>query len=175
MKRNSIILIFPLILIIIVSADMDIYKTSSLNLGTGKVAHIAIVVNDIEATTKAYAELFGMEPPKIKLGTSPPDYMGMPTEGKAKMAFINLDNITLEFFEPVGGPTAWSDFLESHGEGVHHLGFWVEGLDEHVKNLEEKEMSVIQSGGGAWGRYRYIDATADLTVMIELMELSNPE
>ena len=173
MKRNSIILIFPL-LVTIISADMDTYKTSSWNLGTRKVAHIAMVVSDIEATTKTYAELFGLEAPKVKLGTSPV-YMGQPTEGKAKMAFINLDNITLEFFEPVGSHTAWSDFLESHGEGVHHLGFYVEGLDEHVKNLELKQMPVVQSGGGAWGRYRYIDATSDLTVMIELMELSNPE
>ena len=174
MKRSSIIFLIPFLLIIILSADMDTYKTSSWNLGTRKVAHIAIVVNDIEATTKTYAELFGLEAPKVKLGTSP-DYMGQPTEGKAKMAFINLDNITLEFFEPVGGPTSWSDFLENHGEGVHHFGFYVEGLDEHVKNLESKEMPVVQSGGGAWGRYRYIDATSDLTVMIELMELSNPE
>ena len=35
-----------------------------------------------------------IEPPKIKLGVSP-EYMGKPTEGKAKMAFIQLDNITV--------------------------------------------------------------------------------
>ncbi len=175
MKTGIILFGIPILLILIISADMATTNQHALwDLGTKKVAHVAIVVKDIESTTKAYAELFGIDAPKIKLGTSP-GYMGQPTEGKAKMAFINLDNITLEFFEPVGGPTAWSDFLENHGEGVHHFGFYVEGLDEHVKNLELKEMPVVQSGGGTWGRYRYIDATSDLTVMIELMELSKPD
>jgi methylmalonyl-CoA/ethylmalonyl-CoA epimerase len=175
MKSRNILFGIPIFLIIIVSADMaNTNQHSSWDLGTKKVAHIAIVVGDIEATTKTYAELFGLEAPKVKLGTSP-DFMGRPTEGKAKMAFINLDNITLEFFEPVGGPTAWSDFLETHGEGVHHFGFWVEGLDEHVADFESKGMPVIQNGGGDWGRYKYIDATSGLGVMVELLERNNPE
>ena len=175
MKNTILLICIPVVLIIIVSADMACNQQSSWDLGTKKVAHVAIVVEDIEVTTKAYAELFGLEPPKVKIGTTPLKYMGKPSEGKAKMAFINLDNIMLEFFEPVGGPSAWHDYLDNHGEGVHHFGFWVEGLDDHVQNLKSKDMPVIQSGGGAWGRYRYIDTSDDLAVMIELMERSKAE
>jgi catechol 2,3-dioxygenase-like lactoylglutathione lyase family enzyme len=176
MKRSNYLIVIPVLLIILVSADMaTVKKQSSWDLGTKKVAHVAIVVNDIEATTRTYAEVLGIDPPKIRLGVSPAHYMDKKTEGKAKMAFINLDNITLEFFEPVDGPTAWQDFLDTHGEGMHHLGFWVEGLDDHVKNFASMDMPVIQERSADWGRYCYIDATSGLGIWIELLERSNPE
>jgi catechol 2,3-dioxygenase-like lactoylglutathione lyase family enzyme len=174
MKRNGILFLIALIMMVTVSADVGNSKIeASHELGTRTMAHVAIVVRDIEAATEAYAALFGMDPPGIRLGKSP-DYMGHPTEGKAKMAFIKLDNISLEFFQPVGGPSAWQDFLESRGEGVHHFGFWVEGLDDHVRYFETGQMPVVQRGGGDWGRYRYIDATGRLGVMIELLEKKTP-
>ena len=170
MKRTGISLLIPLFMMAAVSSDKGMSDIeSSHELGTRTMAHVAIVVRDIEATTGAYAELFGVERPRIRLGESP-DYMGHPTGGKAKMAFINLDNISLEFFQPVGGPSAWQDFLETRGEGVHHFGFWVEGLDDHVRYFEAGQMPVVQRGGGDWGQYRYIDATGRLGIMIELLE-----
>jgi len=60
--------------------------------------------------------------------------------------------------------------LENRGEGVHHFGFWVEHLDDHVRYFEAEQMPVVQSGGGEWGQYRYIDATGQLGIMIELLE-----
>ena len=170
MKKNSILWVIPVIMMVMVSADMGMAGTRTRDgLGTKTVAHVAIIVRDIEKTTRTYAEIFGLAPPAIRLGASP-EYMGKPTKGKAKMAFINLENITLEFFEPVDGPSAWQDFLEEKGEGVHHFGFWVKDLDMHVKVLASRNMPVVQSGGGDWGRYRYVDATAGLAVMIELLE-----
>ena len=175
MNKASILSGIFLSVMIIVSADI---KTSDIriarNLGTKTIAHVAIVVNDIEKTTRAYAELFGIDPPIVRLGNSP-DYMGESTEGKAKMAFIQLENIILEFFEPVGGPSAWQDFLEKKGEGVNHFGFWIEDLEDHVNYFKSRDMPVIQSGGGDWGRYRYVDASSGLAVMIELMEKKNPD
>lgn len=174
MKKNSVLWFIPVIMMITVSADIETPGNhSNYNLGTKKVAHVAIIVNDIEKTTQNYAELFGMEPPKVRLGVSP-QYMGKPTEGKAKMAFINLENITLEFFEPVGGPSAWQDFLDTKGEGVHHFGFIIKHLEDHVDFFESRDMPVIQSGGGDWGRYRYVDATSGLAAMVELLEMNDP-
>jgi len=175
MKKNSILLFIPVMMMISVSADMersDIHKT--YDLGTKTVAHVALIVNDIERTTRNYAEIFGVEAPKVRLGASP-EYMGKPTEGKAKMAFINLENITLEFFEPVGGPSAWQYFLDTKGEGVHHFGFIIKDLEDHVDFFDSRHMPVIQSGGGEWGRYRYVDATSGLATMIELLEMNDPQ
>jgi methylmalonyl-CoA/ethylmalonyl-CoA epimerase len=175
MKKHTLLWFIPVIMIIAVSADMersDIH--TSYDLGTKTVAHVALIVKDIEKTTRNYAEIFGIEPPKVRLGVSP-QYMGKPTEGKAKMAFINLENITLEFFEPVGGPSAWQDFLDTKGEGVHHFGFIIKHLEDHVDFFQSRDMPVIQSGGGDWGRYGYVDATSGLATMIELLEMNDPE
>ena len=175
MRKNSILLFIPVVMMIAVSADMETSDIhTSYDLGTKTVAHVALIVKDIEKTTRNYAEIFGIEPPKVRLGVSP-QYMGKPTEGKAKMAFINLENITLEFFEPVGGPSAWQDFLDTKGEGVHHFGFIIKHLEDHVDFFESRDMPVIQSGGGDWGRYRYVDATSGLAAMIELLEMNDPE
>ena len=175
MTKNTLFLCIPIMMMITVSADIETSGThSNYELGTKTVAHVAIIVNDIEKTTQTYAELFGIEPPAVRMGVSP-EYLGKPTEGKAKMAFIKLENITLEFFEPVGGPSAWQDFLDTKGEGIHHFGFFIKDLEDHVDFFESRDMPVIQSGGGDWGRYRYVDATSGLATMIELLELSNPK
>ncbi len=175
MNKKGILLVIPLLMMIIVSADIETLDIqTSYDLGTKTVAHVAIIVNDIEKTTQTYAELFGIEPPKVRLGTSP-EYMGKPTEGKAKMAFINLENISLEFFEPLGGPSAWQDFLDTKGEGVHHFGFIINDLEDHIDFFESRDMPVIQSGGGDWGRYRYVDAVSGLATMIELLEMNVPQ
>ena len=174
-RKNRLLLFIPAVMMVLVSADMESPdRHADYDLGTRTVAHVALIVKDIGKTTRNYADLFGIEAPKVRLGVSP-EYMGKPTEGKAKMAFIELENITLEFFEPVGGPSAWQEFLDTRGEGVHHFGFVIHGLEGHVEYFESRDMPVIQSGGGAWGRYRYLDATSGLATMIELLEMSHPE
>jgi catechol 2,3-dioxygenase-like lactoylglutathione lyase family enzyme len=175
MKKNTLFWLVPVIMITAASADMETSDIhTSYDLGTKTVAHVALIVNDIERTTRNYAEIFGIEPPQVRLGVSP-EYLGKPTEGKAKMAFINLENITLEFFEPVGGPSAWKDFLDTKGEGVHHFGFIIKDLEDHVDFFQSRDMPVIQSGGGEWGRYRYVDARSGLATMIELLEMKVPQ
>jgi methylmalonyl-CoA/ethylmalonyl-CoA epimerase len=173
-KQGLFFIFLPAVLFTILSARIVRDESNPVsNIGTKNMAHIALVVKDIESTTRIYADLFGIDPPKIKLGSSP-TYMGKPTGGKAKMAFIHLENISLEFFEPVDGPSAWQEFLDTKGEGVHHFGFWIEEMDKKVALFESQGMPVIQSGGGDWGRFRYIDSSSGLAVMVELLEKNNP-
>jgi hypothetical protein len=42
-------------------------------------------------------------------------FRGSPSQGRAKLAFFNLNNIVLEIIEPIGGLSTWSKFLEKHG------------------------------------------------------------
>ena len=170
MWKNGIIALLAIGMVILAAAKSGPGKEEGTGeLGTRSMAHVAIVVHDIEATTEAYAQLFGIDPPPVRMGQSP-EYMGGTTTGKAKMAFLKLDNISLEFFEPLGGPSAWQDFLEENGEGVHHFGFWITGLDGLVEQFEAGDMPVVQRGGGDWGRYRYVDTRKELGLMIELLE-----
>jgi hypothetical protein len=42
-------------------------------------------------------------------------FRGSPSQGRAKLAFFNLNNIVLEVIEPIGGLSTWSKFLEKLG------------------------------------------------------------
>jgi len=58
-------------------------------------------------------------------------YEGKAT-ARAKLAIFRLENITFELFEPVGKPNTWQEFLEKHGEGVHHPAFSVERMEQNI-------------------------------------------
>ena len=90
-------------------------------------------------------------------------------DARAKLAFFDLGHVQLELIEPVGGPSTWQEFLDTKGEGVHHIAFNIEDMDAQVAMLEEKGMPLVQRGDFQGGCYSYIDSTAQLGVMIELL------
>lgn len=145
------------------------------SLGSRVVCQIGLVVRDVEKSARAYAALLGVDVPAWVL-TAPAEkshirYRGQPTQGRAKIAFFQLDNIALELIEPVGGPSAWQEFLETRGEGVHHIAFRISGLDEQIAFLEAKGLPLVQRGDFTGGCYAYMDSAAQLGVILELLEI----
>ena len=142
-------------------------------LTTHTVAQIAIVVRDIESTAKAWADLLGVDAPPWHM-TDPREesnacYRGEPTDARAKLAFFHMDNLSIELIEPVGGPSTWQEFLDAHGDGVHHIAFRVEDMDGHVAMFEAKGMTLQQSGDYTGGCYSYMDSTGKLGTIVELL------
>lgn len=144
-------------------------------LGTNIVTQIGILVNDIETTSQAYADFFGVEKPQwIITDTVDKTNMelnGKPSAARAKLAFFKVGTtLELELIEPDHEPSTWRNHLDQHGEGVHHIAFEVEGMEEKVKLLEKNHMRLAQKGDYEGGRYAYIDSAPELKVMIELLE-----
>lgn len=145
-------------------------------LGTTTVTQIGIVVRDIETAKKKYADFFGVSVPPTCDSGDPEvvktTYMGEPVpETGCWMAFFDLPNLQLEIIQPFGGKSTWQDFLDKHGEGVHHFSFGVKGTDEKIKILENFGGNVVQRGlyGGATGEYTYLDIP-EMGIMLELLE-----
>lgn len=155
---------------------MSTYSPSDRPLrtfGNNVVTQIGFVVEDIEKSSRAYADLFGVEVPEINI-TDPLEkshtaYRGEPTEARAKLAFFRLENITIELIEPVGGPSIWQEFLDTKGEGVHHIAFQVDDLDGHIALLEQNGGQLVQRGDFTGGSYTYVDTTPRLGTIIELL------
>ena len=147
----------------------------SEGLGTDVVTQVGLIVRDIEKSVDAYVDVFGL---KQRPGVSMTDtvdtahtrYMGQPSEARAKLAFIDMGQVTIELIQPVGGPSTWKDFLDAHGEGVHHIAFMVKGTDQVLAYLAGKGMPLIQRGDYTGGQYSYVDTAPRLGVILELLE-----
>lgn len=144
-------------------------------LSNPRLAQVAVIVRDIERAAKAYAALFGMPVPQI-IETAGFDeahthYRGEPTGARAKLAFLNLGPLQLELIQPLGGPSTWQEFLDQHGEGIHHIAFRVSGMDDRLARLEQSGIPTVQRGDYKGGRYAYVDGQpAGLGAVIELLE-----
>ena len=143
-------------------------------LNASNICQIALVVRDIERSAKTWATLLGMDVPEIT-ETDPSDrahtvYRGTATEARAKLAFLELGPITVELIEPIGGPSVWQEALDNDGEGVHHVAFNVQGMEDALTRLGESDMPTAQRGDFEGGRYAYVDAHHKLGLMLELLE-----
>ena len=128
----------------------------------------------MEKTLDHYTSVFGIDRPETII-TGPAEesqirFRGETTPARAKLAFIRFSNITLELIEPVDGPSVWREFLDSHGEGVHHIAFQVKGMQSTVDDFDSRGVPLSQKGEYTGGRYAYLDAADKLGVDIELLE-----
>ena len=142
--------------------------------GQGTVVQVGVVVKDIEKAAAAYADFLGVAVPKW-FWTDTEDiantqFRGKSTPARAKLAFIELKNITLELIEPDQNPSTWREFLDAKGEGVHHIAFEIKGMDDKMALLAKKGMPLLQKGDYQGGRYAYIDGTTKLGLILELLE-----
>jgi methylmalonyl-CoA/ethylmalonyl-CoA epimerase len=147
---------------------------TSTPLGTNTFVQVGLVVRDIEAAAKAWAELLGLPVPPVSVtdlvDVAHTEYQQQPTPARAKLAFLKLGQVSLELIEPLGEPSTWNDQLASHGESLHHLAFVVQGLAERLPGLAAAGMPVVQRGDYKGGRYVYLDARERLGAVVELLE-----
>lgn len=147
----------------------------AIDPGLKTVVQVAIVTRDIEASARRWAAVLGMEVPRIT--TTRPgqevkvEYRGKASGGQAKLAFFKLGQVVLELIEPVGPGTSWKQFLDEHGEGVQHLGFQVQDLNQAIANARKSGMPVHHRGryDGDNGDYVYVDSGKALGVTLEFL------
>lgn len=147
-------------------------------IGTNIVTQVGFIVRDIETSRTKFAEFFGMEAPPIidggKYEVTGTTVMGQPApRANCLMAFFNAGpNVQIELIQPNGIKSTWQDFLDEHGEGMHHIAFGVKGMNEKIAACQALGMECVQCGkyGDGSGEYAYLDATGDLKCIVELLE-----
>lgn len=145
-------------------------------LGTKTPSQVAIIVKDIEASKRAYAAFWGVEvPPTVGGGdyaVTKTEYFGEPApDANCKMAFFSLGNIQFEIIEPSSAQSTWRDFLQQHGEGLHHMAYQVKDIYQSMEEMKKAGYTLTQFGfyGGGNGAYAYFDCTKDLACFVELL------
>lgn len=142
--------------------------------GTTTVTQVGIIVQDIEARAKAWADLLGLPMPEIQI-TGPieeaqTEYRGAPCTARAKLAFFHLGQVDLELIEPIGEPSTWKDQLNQHGDSLHHIAFQIQGMQEKLAYLASNDIPLVQRGEYTGGRYAYVDSREQLGTIVELLE-----
>jgi len=143
-------------------------------LGTTTITQVGIIVRDIEARVRAWADIFGLPAPEIMitdtLELARTEYRGAPSTARAKLAFFHLGRVDVELIEPLGEPSTWRDQLEQHGDSLHHIAFKINGMQEKLVYLDSKGVPLIQRGEYTGGRYAYVDGIQQLGTIVELLE-----
>ena len=117
----------------------------------GKVIEICTVTRDYRRTMEGMVAL-GIGPWRVY--TFSPEtvteqtYMGKPAEYSIKVCFTEVENVIWEIMQPLSGPSIFSDFLEEHGEGIHHVAFNCRDVnwERRVQEFESRGFHLIQSG-----------------------------
>lgn len=143
-------------------------------LGTNVIAQIGILVHEIEKTSQAYADFFGVKNPGWSLtdtvDKAETEFKGNSTDARAKLAFFDMGSLQLELIEPDQRPSTWREYLDQHGEGPHHIAFYIKGMKEKITMMERSQMPLMQKGEYTGGRYAYMDTFKDLKIILELLE-----
>jgi methylmalonyl-CoA/ethylmalonyl-CoA epimerase len=139
-----------------------------------KVVQVGLIVRDIEKTAQAYCRIFGVEMPPIIVtegyAEAHTTYRGQPSTARAKLAFFNMGQLSIELIEPIGEPSTWKDYLDAKGEGVHHIAFQIKDTPAVVERLAGESIPVVQQGDYTGGRYTYLESEKVLGVALELLE-----
>ena len=146
-------------------------------LGTNLFAQVGCIVKDIEETKKKWAAFLGVDvPPTQPIGDyeiTQTTFNGEPApEAYCDMAFFDVGpNLQLELIQPNEKPSTWRNFLNEHGEGMHHIAFQIKDSKTMVANAEKAGLKLVQHGvyGDGGGEYNYLDAP-ELKCIIELLE-----
>ena len=143
-------------------------------IGNNRMVQVGIIVRDIDKASGEYAEFFGIEKPAVKVTdayeTAETEYKGEASPATAKLAFMDFGSLQVELIEPDEHPSTWREYLDEHGEGVHHIAFFINGMKAKIAALGENGFALDQKGEYTGGRYAYINTRETLKTMIELLE-----
>jgi methylmalonyl-CoA epimerase len=97
--------------------------------------------------------------------------MDIPSD-KVRIAFLGVGESKVELVEPVDDTTGVARFLESKGEGFHHVCFEVGNLAESLIRLELDGLELIDTAPrrGAEGPVAFIHPRSCQGVLVELIE-----
>ena len=133
-------------------------------LGLQAVDQVSFAVKDIDETIQSWSSMYGIGPWTFAENGGK-DAKGRPW--KIRMAFAYLGPVQIELVQCTEGRIFQSRFLDTWGEGLHHLGFYVDDLDAEVDKLVAKGAKLFVHDPG---RFPYLDSGGPGGAIFELMQ-----
>jgi methylmalonyl-CoA/ethylmalonyl-CoA epimerase len=128
-----------------------------------KIDHLGIAVNSIDQGKDFWTQALGL------------DFEGTETvtEQKVTTAFLPVGESEVELLESTAPDGPIAKYLEKKGEGIQHVAFRVENLEEALAELKEKGIRLIDEkprNGAGGARIAFLHPKATNGVLVELCE-----
>jgi len=128
------------------------------------ISHVAMVVEDIEASLSFWRDALGIEVSDVK---------DVPSEG-AKIAFLPVGESEIELVQPVKHGLGVFRFLKKRGPGMHHICLQVDNIEMMLEELNKKDIRLINNTpqvNSDGKKYAFIHPYSTQGVLVELYEL----
>ncbi len=128
-----------------------------------KINHIAIAVNNIEEAAKFYQNVLGLNLSGIE----------MVAAQKTRVGFFKIGESNIELVQPAESDSPLVKFLETKGQGIHHICFEVDDVEAEVKAYLEKGATLIDQKprpGAHNTKVAFIHPRSSGGILIELCE-----
>jgi methylmalonyl-CoA/ethylmalonyl-CoA epimerase len=138
--------------------------------------HVGVIVKDMDKTID-YLSSVGIAPFVMPGGKKwievsfNGELHGKPAAWKVKISNAKLGNGELELLQPSGGPSLLQEFLDNHGEGLHHIGYITDNLERDIKALAKQGVKVLTSASAEGGGFAYFDTGVNGGIITELRQL----
>jgi len=129
-----------------------------------KINHIAIAVNNIEEAAQFYQTVLGIKLSGVEVVTAQ----------KTKVGFLKIGESNIELVQPSEPDSPLVKFLESKGQGIHHICLEVDDVESEIKALIEKGAILIDQkprSGAHNTKVAFVHPKSSSGVLIELCEL----
>ncbi|MFN3134563.1 MAG: methylmalonyl-CoA epimerase [Candidatus Kryptonium sp.] len=100
-----------------------------------KISHVAIAVKNLDEAIKTFSELTGIENFHIETIE----------EQKVRVAIFKIGESRIELTQPTTPDSPVAKFIEKRGEGIHHIAFEVDDIQEEIDRINEKNFQLIDS------------------------------
>jgi len=149
-------------------------------LGT-TLHQVAFVVKDMDAAQKFFNQKMGVPRflvlDKFSQAVTEKTYRGRSVDAQFKIALTYSGDTQLELCQHISSETCYKEFLERRGEGLHHLGFFMDDkpkFEQALADLTGQGYPVLMSGRVDELRFVYLDTEAAIGSVMELVYLDQP-
>jgi methylmalonyl-CoA/ethylmalonyl-CoA epimerase len=125
--------------------------------------HVGVAVKNLEEAIKVYCDVLGFKLEGIHTLT----------DRKLKIAFLSTgDEAQIELIEPLSNDSTISKFLETRGEGIHHVAVKVDNVERALEKYKQNGVTLIDEKprAGAEGKQvAFIHPKSTKGVLLELV------
>jgi methylmalonyl-CoA/ethylmalonyl-CoA epimerase len=98
-----------------------------------KIEHIGIAVKNLDQAIQTFEKLLGTKCYKIE----------EVEDQKVRTAFLKVGVTKIELLEATSSDSPIAKFIDKRGEGIHHIAFEVENLENKLTELKELNFQLI--------------------------------